>query len=200
MSISQHPFISSLLESSNLEEFASRALFTRTPHVFDADDAGYLGWRHSAASLLGADALNVFIVGSGATGVSLNPRKHFRQFGPHSDIDVAVISPWHFDTAWRSIRRQPTHSLSKTKKQAISKHESHHVYWGTITTDSILALLPFAKEWLHARSKMQNEPPTEDRDIRFRLYRDIDSLRIYQVRSLATARTELAKTSGSLPK
>jgi len=46
------------------------------------------------------------VVGSGNWKFSLNPDKSFREFGEHSDIDVAVISKDLFDGFWEEMRFQ----------------------------------------------------------------------------------------------
>src|SRR5436305_5254620 len=45
----------------------------------------------------------------------------------------------------------------------------------------LLGKCSFSREWLIALSDMAKVNPTEDRDIKARIYRDFDSLRGYQV-------------------
>src|SRR5436190_1208070 len=96
------------------------------------------------------------MVGTSAIGVSLNPRKFFKVFDQGSDIDVAVISSYHFTIAWRFLRAQGhrrTHVDAKTRI-AWNEHVNRFIYWGTIATDKLLGILPFGKEWLSAVNQM----------------------------------------------
>lgn len=174
--------------------FCSEYVFERTPFVFGQDWKGYLSWKSRLGELLGVDAHNIRIVGSGAVGISLNPNKSFRPFDSSSDIDVAVLSAYHFDIAWRTLRTLPpsvTTRLNKKQRQAVNGHRVGHVFDGTIATNSILSLFPFAVEWTEALSEMSQIPPTLDREINIRLYRDADSLRHYQIKSIEAVRTLL---------
>jgi hypothetical protein len=71
-------------------------------------------------------------------------------------------------------------------------HQKTYVFAGTIATDSILALLPFGSEWQSVLDAMARRPPTTDRDIRLRIYRDYDSLRHYQASGIERLRNDLA--------
>ncbi|MEZ9398552.1 hypothetical protein AB4393_03725 [Vibrio splendidus] len=50
------------------------------------------------------NATDIAIMGSGNWGYSLSPKKRFRPFGSHSDIDVAIISSTDFNDIWDEIR------------------------------------------------------------------------------------------------
>jgi hypothetical protein len=104
-------------------------------------------------------------------------------FDQGPDIDVAVISAYHFEEAWRYLRNMGSEyfKLRPTAKRSVDDHRTRYVYYGTIATDQILERLPFGKRWLIALSAMAREYPTEGRLITARVYRDFDSLRGYQV-------------------
>jgi hypothetical protein len=161
---------------------ATKWLLEAIPHVFEAVPADqYWDWKNRLAAGLGVDAKNIVVTGSSAVGVSLSPYKGLRSFDGSSDIDVAVISTYHFDVAWRTLRNLGTQRYRITTEQAaaVKEHVNRFIYWGTIATDRLLPLFPFADGWMEALGTMAQTEPTVDRDIKVRIYRDFASLRAY---------------------
>ena len=156
----------------------------------------FWNWKSALAAKIDVDAKNILITGSGAVGVSLNPFKGMKNYDSLSDIDVAVISTYHFDVAWRALRNIGTRrfSLPQSQQRAIDEHVKRYIYWGTIATDRILPLLPFGKEWVIALNEMAQIEPTIDRTIKVRIYRDFASLRAYLVTGLKELRNQLLST------
>ena len=161
------------------------------PYVFADDTVAYRQWREAIAPLLGVDPCNLFVVGSGGVGCSLNPYNDWKTFGQDSDIDLAVISSYHFDVAWRVMRLTKRGEVSGKVWREIEKHRTNYIYWGCIATDKILGHLPFAKEWLDAATAAATQTATSNRDVNFRIYRDVASLRDYTVNGLRTLKAEL---------
>src|SRR5262249_3647101 len=95
-----------MLSQSTPESFTSFELLHRQPWIF-ATAREYTEWRLALAKDLGLDAFAILVVGSACTGYILNPKKNFKKFDDRSDIDVAVISPRHFDESWRWLRNLP---------------------------------------------------------------------------------------------
>ncbi len=184
-------FIEELL-SKPPDLIASVWIIDRIPVLFNEDRGRYAAWRSHLAKGIGVDPSSLIIIGSCAFGVSLNPNKNFRPFTDKSDIDVAVVSEYHFGSAWRALRNlgAEKHGFSQATKQSVKDHVNKYIYWGTIATDKILPILPFGKEWGEALTKMQRIQPTEGRKIKARIYRDFDSLRAYQVNNLKELRTQ----------
>lgn len=187
--------VASLVEAAvTLEpaEFCSHQILDRIPWLFDKR-AAYVNWKQSLAEALSVDPYAICIVGSAATGVSLSPSKGFTLFHERSDIDVAVISSYHFDVAWRKIRHlssQPN-MLSKTKRENIWKHRRGLLFDGCIATDKILGMLDYGPAWRDALLRAGKEPPVVGHKVKARLYRDFESLRAYQMRSAHHAREGL---------
>ena len=94
--ISTADFDQVVLAAGNSSGAVSRALIDRLPWIFDSKDQ-YLAWRGDLADGLGVDGRDVLLVGSAATGRSLNPGKRFKAFHRDSDLDIAVVSSFHFD-------------------------------------------------------------------------------------------------------
>lgn len=173
--------------------FVDEHLFDRIPMVFNADRSVFVSWKRELAQRIGVDPACITVVGSAATGTSLNPYKNFKPFDGESDIDVAVISSHHFNIAWRYLRMNGARRLKVDTRTRIAwdEHVKKHIYWGTIATDRLLGVLPFGLEWLQATSAISQLAPTTGRDINLRIYADYDSLRNYQVTSARSARDAL---------
>jgi hypothetical protein len=161
---------------------ATKWVFEAAPFIFkNFEPAVFWQWKSELAKGLDVDPKNLLITGSASVGISLNPSKSMKDFDLQSDIDVAVISTYHFDSAWRALRSLGTQRFKLTQAQqyALESHIKKYIYWGTIATDRILPILPFAGEWLGAFSEMAAVSPTIDRKINARIYRDFASLRAY---------------------
>lgn len=166
--------------------FVSKWILERIPHIFGADQLRYNEWRRILAGGIGVDPCAIVLTGSSSVGISLNPAKDFKEFDGYSDIDVAVISSYHFEVAWRRLRNLGTEytRLGVVARRTVYEHRNKYIYFGTIATDKILGHLPFGREWQTGLSKMTAINPTEGRRITARLYRDFDSLRGYQVNNV----------------
>ncbi|RWB78333.1 MAG: hypothetical protein EOQ50_00480 [Mesorhizobium sp.] len=175
-----------------VEAAASTHLMDRIPFVFKNDWGLYRNWKRKLGKLIEVDPLNITIIGSGCTGFSLNPYKGFRAFSSQSDIDVAVVSDYHFTLSWRALRSIKLPDVRSARdREAILAHRSNYIYWGCIATDRVLRYLPFVRQWTEATSAMAGERPTEERDVKIRLYRDYDALRSYHMNGLETIVTTL---------
>lgn len=174
-------------------DFVSHYIFEPIPHAFSSDFETWVSWKTALARALEVDPYDIVITGSGAVGFSLNPHKGFSAFGNSSDIDCGVISPYHFDVAWRYLRKlRPSWlGLPNSAKRAIEMHRKNYLFAGTIATDSILSILPFGAVWQAALTKMADREPTVGREIRLRIYKDYDALRQYQAMNISRLRSQL---------
>jgi hypothetical protein len=182
------------LETLTPYEFASRRILEPIPHAFAGDLAALSEWKAELGRALEVDPRSMAIVGSAAIGVSLKPGRLLRPFGDGSDVDVAVVSHFHFERAWRRIRNLPPSvraSLGKVQKRSVRSHEMDYIYRGAVATDKILDLLPFAETWVPGLSKMEGIEPSAGRPVRARIYRDFEALRQYQLKSILRAQEEL---------
>jgi len=173
------------------ERFVSIRLLEPVPHIFRDDAKAYLEWRHELARLLGVDPRAIAIVGSAAVGVSLSPRKNLAPFHDGSDVDVAVISWFHFETAWDWLRKLGAsyYTLPASAQVSVKEHRERLVYWGTIATDKIVGHLPFASTWVRALGEVGKKTPPIPRSVNVRLYRDFEALRAYHVHGVGKLRT-----------
>lgn len=177
-------------------EFTSFHILDRVPAIFKSRQQ-YASWRSQIAEGLGVDPLNLLVVGSTCVGVSLSPSrdKFMRPFHSGSDIDLAVVSDRHFDEAWRWLRNLgPIDTLRQTSKDAadlLQWHKRSLVFDGTIATERLLSHLPFGAEWAAVLGRAGRVPPTENRDVNARIYRDFDSLRAYHEKNVRALRLQV---------
>lgn len=132
------------------EDFLSAHMFDRIPHVFSENRGIFLAWKKALSRAIDVDPACVTFVGNSALGMSLNPAKGFKMFDDQSDIDVGIISHYHFTIAWRYLRTQRHRRLAVDVKTraAWDEHVTRLIYWGTIATDRLLGILPFGRQWL----------------------------------------------------
>jgi hypothetical protein len=168
-------------------------VFDSVPHVFAGDRVSYVGWKRALGQALDVDPACLTIVGSAAVGCSLNPVQNLKAFDLESDVDVAVISNYHFTVAWRYLRMNGTRRLQVDARTRIAwdEHVNKYIYWGTIATDKLLGVLPFGLEWLKATGGMASIEPTKGRDVNLRIYADYEALRAYQMMSVRNVRESL---------
>ena len=175
------------------KDFVSHFIFEAIPFAFQGDLDAWIDWKTMLAESLEVDPYDIVLTGSAAIGFSLNPTKNFKRFDDKSDFDCGVVSQYHFEAAWRYLRqlRPSWLTLSNPSKRAIEMHRKNYVFAGAIATDSILGLLPFGLEWQTVLDKMSSVPPAQNRDVKLRIYRDYDALRVYQAYNIERLRNSL---------
>lgn len=181
------------LKTGNVPRFIEEFLFDRIPYIFANDRTLFVGWKRSLASALDVDPACLTLVGSAAVGLSLSPLKNFKPFDQNSDIDVAVVSAYHFTVGWRYLRTNGSRRMKvdERTKNAWDEHTTRLIYWGTLATDKLLGVMPFGAQWQNSQNTMRSVSPTNGRTINFRIYTDHEALRAYQRSSLNTLRDSL---------
>jgi hypothetical protein len=159
--MSQDDFLR-LISSSPPDLLARDFFYAETAHLFP-DQAAYRAFRERVAAAI-PSAEEVAVVGSGNWRYSLNPEKGFREFGDHSDVDVAVVSSLQFHELWEEMRenhRRHYYALSYSERQRIRRN-AENVYGGFISPEWI----PNRKaRQIHAYKRTLNT--LSDRDVRF---------------------------------
>jgi hypothetical protein len=182
-----------ILKRDSASKFLEEHIFDRVPHVFDTDRALFVSWKRALAEAIEVDPACLTVVGGAAVGNSLSPGKNFKAFDDGSDVDVAVVSHYHFTVAWRYLRTNSVRRMRLDERTRIAwdDHVKRYIYWGTIATDKLLGVLPFGMQWLKARTGMSSIDPTKGRAVNFRIYADFEALRSYQMMSIKTLRDSL---------
>lgn len=181
------------LQRLSATAFLEEHMFDCVPHVFAGDRTAYILWKRELGAAIDVDPACLTIVGSAAVGCSLNPVRNLKAFDSGSDVDVAVISNYHFTVAWRYLRMNGTRRLKLDARTRIAwdEHVNRYIYWGTIATDKLLGVLPFGLKWLKATGGMSLIDPTKGRDVNLRIYADYEALRAYQTISVKNVRESL---------
>jgi hypothetical protein len=159
------------LRLENPKAFVENHFFDRIPAIFGENRSKFTFWKRSLGERIEVDPACITVVGSAATGVSLNPVKNFKLFDDQSDVDVAIISPYHFAIGWRYLRMNGARRLrvDHRTRNAWDDHAKHYIYWGTLATDRLLGVLPFGVQWLAAKSAMATMDPTAGRSVNLRI-------------------------------
>jgi hypothetical protein len=110
------------------KDFVSHYIFEPVPFAFNSDLSSWIGWKTTLARVLEVDPQDIVLIGTAAIGYSLNPHKAYKAFDDTSDIDCSVISPYHFELAWRYLRqlRPSWLSLPSSTRRAIEIHRKNH--------------------------------------------------------------------------
>ena len=172
------------IKNESPEYVTSKWIIEKIPYIFGEDKPLYLRIKHKLSILLNVDSCSIIFVGSAGTGFSLNPNKGFKTFDDSSDIDIAIVSNYYFEIAWQAIINVDVEKQMPKVKESIYDHRKRLIYYGTIATDKILGLMPFAQQWLLAIQRLSEESIFENREIHFRLYRNHESLRAYHVNNI----------------
>jgi hypothetical protein len=161
--------------------------------VFAENRPLFIDWKRVLSEAIEVDAACITVVGSAAIGYSMNPNKNFKAFDEYSDVDVAIVSHYHFTVAWRYLRSNSIKRMHVDPRTRIAwdEHVHKYIYWGTIATDKLLGVLPFGKQWIESKTHMTSIDPTKGREVNFRIYSDFESLRSYQKDSVTNVRDSL---------
>lgn len=181
-----------------LDDILNKYILEATPSIFGKNNDQFYDWKKTVSAQIKVDSKCIVIVGGASIGFSLNPRKNLKNFDKNSDIDVAIISSFYFNVAWNFMQRLGLswYYWDLKGQQALKDHRERLIYWGTIATDKILQYLPFGKDWILSVDEIKKLAPTKNRDINFRIYKDFESLRLYQKSGLEKLRVKI--TRGSL--
>ena len=189
-------------EETRPSQLVGRIILERLPYAFDSKEQ-YFNWRDMLAEGLEVDARDVIVVGSAATGRSLNPRSRFGVFNKRSDVDIAVISQTHFDRAWQWLRQADPIILgfNDDQRRLLDRHRADYVFNGMIAANVFLSFMPFGSAWNRELQRSERYLPQllQGRMLSTRIYRDSEALRRAQLRSLITYQTYLRSKAENAP-
>jgi hypothetical protein len=181
-----YPQQDEIVRSQEILKWIDERFLRPDPYAFQ--DADFRAVIRLISDSLEVDANGIYCVGSGAVGLSLDPDKisagKLKVFDQGSDIDIAVISSSHFETAWRDLRvaSQPTlEEKSDTLLQHLSLQRKR-IFDGAILTDRLLSELSFGNHWVSSLVKVEEEVSKRlgrETDVHVWIYRDYWSVRNY---------------------
>jgi hypothetical protein len=149
------------------------------------------------------DPNGIYCIGSGAVGLSLNPTKirgsALKPFDAASDLDLALISEVHFETAWRDLRRasQPSVAVMDSVIRENISWQKKRFFDGAIVANALLPAISFGPEWLEAHVRISERVAVmlnREIDVHFWIYRDYWSVRNYVAESIVKCRKKLVVT------
>lgn len=174
-----------------LEFVSSKWIFERIPYVFGEDYSSFINTKLVISKAIGVDPCSIFFVGSSSVGFSLNPAKGLKPFDEESDIDIAIVSHYYFDVAWRTIQDVDYSKITFSIQAAITEHRERLIYWEIIALDKILGIMPFGKNWMRVLEELKESPLFHNRKISFRLYRNHEALRRYHINNFQKSLPQL---------
>lgn len=199
-----YPTQQELLEAKSLPTYWIDRHFLRPdPYAFSSVSKSFNDLACDIADSLEVDRNGVFCIGSGAVGLSLNPKKimsgQLKRFGADSDLDLAVISSRYFDVAWRDLLEATQPHLNEIPEE-IERNltwQKKRLFDGAILTNKLLSSLSFGTKWLGAIDRIgENLATSLDRNVIVNLwiYRDYWSLRNYIARGVVACQQSTPAT------
>ena len=190
-----YPTEEELLHAAPLLPWIDKYFLRFDPFAFQR--VGFRPFLEAVVEELDVDANGVFVIGSGAVGLSLNPDKItsgcLARFGAESDLDVALISEVHFETAWRDLRRasQPTIAEASTNLRDNLNWQKKRFFEGAIIANRLLPELSFGPPWQTASVRVAERVALlldREVEINYWVYRDYWSLRNYVAKGVVACR------------
>ena len=82
-----------------------------------------------------------------------------KPFGPDSDLDLAIVSEVHFETAWRDLRKaaQPTALRVDQSLTENLDHQRKRFFDGAILANHLLPALSFGPQWTGAMVRVEEK-------------------------------------------
>lgn len=200
-SMLSYPSPTELLAVENLPEWIDRHFLRADPYAFSRlGRNNFPDFVQQCAGELDIDPNGVYCIGSGAIGLSFNPKKmtgvNLKKFDRGSDLDIAIISPYHFETAWRDLRiaAHPAYSNPSATLQSKIGHQRNRMFDGAIVANKLMSNLTFGRTWGLARTRMQLE--WQDKleiqgKINMWVYRDYWSVRSYVAEGIQKCREKM---------
>jgi hypothetical protein len=190
-----YPPQSEMLSADPLLPWIDEHFLRNDPYAFK--DVGFRSVRSLVSHELNVDANGIFCIGSGAVGLSVNPGKvidgDLKTFNETSDIDLALISEVHFETAWRDLRRatQPTIEVIDERLTKALEWQRKRLFDGAIVATKVLPFLSFGAEWTTALIRVEEHVARllqREVSLGYWIYRDYWSLRNYVATGVVKAR------------
>jgi hypothetical protein len=202
-------------DDTGLEAFVDAELLDGVPHIFGSDAHELEQLRKYIGGGLGVPPHDVYVIGSAKTGFSLAPDTYFRPLLDKSDVDVVVIHAGLFDFAWQTFLRWHYHLIGAGDKRPIEADagwaadrrrevwkgwfEPHH--WRLRPAGGVVLSVPealkpareFSTTWFTTFTSLGGYRHAEiaGRDVKGRLYRTAEHLRIYHAHGLRLLRAQL---------
>jgi hypothetical protein len=156
----------------NLESVVAQALFAGTPAAFEGHPAEYDTLCITLSQRLKVPKSDVVVVGSARTGFSLDQINYGTPFGPHSDIDVVIVSQRLFDTVWIQLYRCRLSNATLPPQIAKAREEHRQlIFYGRAFPHRLFRVTAFAASWVHAFASLGLHPEFAAHEVHGMLFR-----------------------------
>lgn len=159
---------------------------------FTADHAEQYGrFRQVVGAKFGVGPADVMLIGSAKVGYSLHPDKSFRPFdATRSDFDIVIIAPDAFEDLWLCYLRS-----HYRRERRNFEGQFYGLFRRFLTTGDLLSSDPEYSRWEKRLGPLRREVETEfyfDSRVNFRVYKDIEAVRLYHVDSFSALKNRLS--------
>ncbi len=148
-------------------------------------EAQYTELKQRVSSTFKIHHSNVLVVGSTRLGFSIAPKKRWRRFGEHSDIDVAIVSQELYLLVWREVAAlvEADPFVAWERKNNFLSCMLH----GWIRPDLLprSPALPRADDWFEYFRALTSSGVCGSYKISAGLYYDMHFLEAYQARAVS---------------
>lgn len=184
----KYPSQEDLVSAEDLLTWIDEVYLRSDPAAFEGASETFASIATLISRQLDVDRNGVFCIGSGAVGLSTNPKKvksgRLKAFDDSSDIDIAVVSSYHFEQAWRDMLREVQPHLEQWPPLLVKNlnWQKKRLFDGAILSHVLLPVLSFGGNWQGALQRVAERVVIAlDRNVEVNLwiYRDYWSLRNY---------------------
>jgi hypothetical protein len=175
-----------LLKTRRHQAIVEDYLFQGVPFAFESEPSAYELLRSGLSEQLRIDSEDITVIGSGRIGFSLDPNKFGSPYSSASDIDTVVVSSELFDKAWIemcSVGRRLL-GIQSQVKQSLAEHRTNNVFYGYVLPDRLPGIVDISQHWFRTFKGLVRVRELSLFDIKGRLYRTWDHVRIHQLYSL----------------
>lgn len=206
--MSDYPDQEAVFRGHSAPTWVDRHVLRSDPAAFEVPDENlFHRFVQECSTSLDVDPNGVYCIGSGAIGLSFNPNKvvndELKPFDKSSDLDIAIISPFYFERAWRDLRVAASSYHGDPPSNRLYKkiqHQRVRMFDGAIVANELMSHLSFGSEWVTANQRLQYDWADRlNRDrlsINWWIYRDYWSVRNYVTEGIAKCISKIGNSDG----
>ena len=195
-----YPTEQDVLAAVDPPPWIDRHFLRQDPFAFESQGVDFHQFACGLSAALDVERNGIFCIGSGAIGLSVSPRNvqggHLKAYDDASDLDVAIISSWHFESAWRELLQATQPHLSEvpdTIRQNLT-WQRKRLFDGAILANKLIGSLSFGPQWIGAIDRFSGRLSDQfDRNVTIEawIYRNYWSLRNYVGSGLVACQRKL---------
>lgn len=196
-----------LIQSQELRDIVDAHLFSGLPYAFLRKPSMMAMLRDHLSRNLNIDPNNVYVVGSGKLGYSLNPARFSAPFSRKSDLDIAVIDANLFDHVWlTALEWHYPFRAAQSRVDDVAWPAIRELYWGWFFPNRVSSwnslwrpselepMREFSTDWFNTFQSVSRIPDFASRAVKGRLYRSIEHAKLYHIDGLRQIRQDVASS------